>query len=276
MQTQKDPNTGKTVKVKVKTKNGALLMLDEGEALTRMGVERKGTTILTTLRSAYSGETLGQTNASQDTRRVVQAGDYRLVLLVGLQDVTAHRLLADSDAGTPQRVVMFNANDPAIPENAPVVPPPWKSAPWVPAGIVGGKTMTLAPDVLAEVRTRSLAVQRGTLALDPLDSHRDQNRIKEAAMLAILDHRVAISDDDWRLAGMVMDTSDAIRRWIIERSRAAGRRDEDARTDRDVRRQRAVGQAVSNDAHERAVDRGLGRWPTALPGRHQPRRRCAS
>jgi hypothetical protein len=111
----------------------------------------------------------------------------------------------------------------------------------------------LAAEVAAEVREHDLAVQRGTLGLDALDSHRNQNRVKEAAHLAIIDRRLVISVDDWRLAGMILDTSDAIRRWIIERSDAAERQVEDKRTHAAVRRQRATVQAIASDAHERAV-----------------------
>jgi Bifunctional DNA primase/polymerase, N-terminal len=252
---REEPNpTGKgTTKVKVKTKDAALLLLDEGEALTRMAA-RSGNTILPTLRSAYSGELLGQSNARQETRRVLPAGSYRFVLLVGLQDLSAAELLADSATGTPQRVVMFNANDPTIPAEVVEASPPWPlSGPWMPAAITGGQTMGLALDVLTEVRERALAIQRGTLVLDTLDAHRDQNRLKEAAMLAILSGRLQVSGEDWRLAGMVLDASDSVRRWIMGRSAAAQQKIEDERTGVAVRRQRIAGRALDADAHERAV-----------------------
>lgn len=247
---------GKTVRERVQTKTGALLLLDEGEALSRMAV-RSGTTILPTIRSAYSGEMIGQTNARAETRRVLAAGSYRFVLLVGLQDLAAAELLADHATGTPQRFVMFDANDPTIPADAPSIERLWPlSGPWVPATVTGGQMMTLAPSVLSEVRERALAVQRGSLVLDVLDAHRDQNRLKEAAMLAILGRRLEISPEDWRLAGMILDASDALRRWIVERNAAAKRQAEDERTGTDVRRQRVVVSALDADTHERAVLRG--------------------
>jgi len=246
------PSGKGTVKVKVRSRTAALLLLDEGEALTRMA-ERAGTTILPTLRSAYSGELLGQANARQETLRVLPAGSYRLVLLVGLQDVAAAQLFADSSTGTPQRVVMFHANDPSIPAEPPEAPAPWPEGPWVPSAITGGQTIELEPEVLAEVRERALAIQRGALVLDTLDAHRDQNRLKEAAMLAILAHRLRITVDDWRLAGMILDASDSMRRWIIERARAAVQKAEDERTSGLVRRQRITVQALDVDTHERAV-----------------------
>lgn len=267
-QEQPNPGGGKAIKVRVQAKKGALLLLDEGEALTQMA-GRLGATLLPTLRSAYSGEMIGQSNARQETRRVLAAGSYRFVLLVGLQDVAAIKLLADEATGTPQRFVFFNANDPAIPPEVVDASPPWSAGPWVPPTITGGQTMTLDPDVLAEIRGRQLAIQRGTLVLDPLDAHRDQNRIKEAGMLAILDGRLQIIAEDWRLAGMVLDTSDAVRAGIIDRAGAANGKVEDERTRAAVRRQLATVQALDADAHERAVAGGA-RAMARLAARSKP------
>lgn len=248
-----DPDgRGKPAKERIQTRTGALLMLDEGEALAQMAA-RSGTTLLPTLRSAYSGEMIGQTNARQETRRVLPAGSYRFVLLVGLQDSAAALLLADTGTGTPQRFVMFSANDPAIPAEADDAPPPWPPGPWIPSKITGGQTMALDPEVLTEVRERALAIQRGALVLDALDAHRDQNRIKEAAMLAILAGRLRITVSDWQLAGMILDASDSVRRWIIDRARTAQAKVEDERTGVAVRRQRIASRALDVDAHERAV-----------------------
>lgn len=254
--TEEPSPTGKgTVKVKVRTKAGALLLLDEGEALTRMAV-RSGTTILPTIRSAYSGELLGQTNANRETHRILAAGSYRFVLFVGLQEGPAAQLLADGATGTPQRFVMFNANDPEIPDDPAPAPQPWPQGPWTPPIVLMGQSVTLAPEVLSEVRTRALAVQRGTLTLHELDAHRDQNRIKEAAMLAIMGRRLNVTAEDWSLAGMVLDTSDAVRAWVADREMAASQRAAAQHTQATVTRQRAVAQAVATDAHQRAVVSG--------------------
>jgi hypothetical protein len=165
-----------------------------------------------------------------------------MVVIIGLQAGAAARLLADADAGTPQRFVLFSANDPTIPAQPPSAPRPWAGVrpplptPW-------GPTMTLAPAVLAEVQALDLASQRGGLVLEELDSHRVQNRVKEAAMLALLAGRFVISEDDWRLAGLVMDTSDALRGWIrARRAKATAELDE----------QRGQRAAVVETAKERA------------------------
>lgn len=212
-----NPQTGKNEKVKKRVRDAALFDLDEGEALTKLG-ERTGAMLLPELRKAYSGRALGQSNASSVTRRTLTANSYRLVLLVGFQPEVACAVLGNAATGTPQRFVLFNGGDPSIPEHVsssaslPVLPNP-------PALIANAPhLMTVAPDVLAEIRAHDLAVQRGVVTVSPLDSQRPANRIKEAAMLALLDGRdKQFNAEDWRLAGMVLDTSDAIRAGVMER-----------------------------------------------------------
>ena len=244
-----------TIKKKEQTKRGVLLVMDEGEAMTQMA-GRQGSTLLPTLRSAYSGAMLGQSNAKQENRRILAANEYRLVLLILFQDLIAAEFFGDLKAGTPQRFIMFNANDPTIPVDPQLAPPPWTGVPWTPprfTGSQGQNMMTLAPAVRAEVRERDSAVQRGTLELDPLDAHRDQNRIVEAGMLAIQQQRLEISEEDWRLAGMVLDTSDSIRRWVMEQGWRARQDVEDERTNAAVKRQVRTARAIADDAHDRAV-----------------------
>ena len=72
--TRKDPETGKREKIRAQTRHHAFFYADEGQVLTRLG-DRKGSTIGESLRRAFNGETLGQTNASRDRTRRVRAAD---------------------------------------------------------------------------------------------------------------------------------------------------------------------------------------------------------
>lgn len=233
--------TGKAPLVKTQTKDGALFDLDEGEALSKLSA-RQGALVLPELRKAYSGQALGQSNASSLTKRVLAAHTYRLVLLVGLQTEVAVHLLADADTGTPQRFVFFSAIDPSIDHQPssviPVVPQP------PPTMTVGPNLLTLVPEVEAEVVATDQAVQTGRLKLAQLDAHRPSNRIKEAAILALLEQRRVIDADDWRLAGLVMDTSDAIRRSITDTASASAER---------RAAQTGARQAVTESAKERKL-----------------------
>ena len=248
-----DDGKGRQVKVRRRTKTGALLTLDEGQALTELA-GRKGSTLLPTLRSAWSGATLGQTNARDETRRILEAGTYRLALLVGFQAAAAGALLGDWETGTPQRFVLFNATDPSIPDQPPNVPtdPVLARVPHTAAG----QPITVSRAVCAEVRGRQLEVQRGRLLLDPLDSHRDLSRLKVAALLGVMAGRCSIESEDWDLAGIILDTSDAVRRWVANTNQAAEQQREDWRTRTTVTRQRVVAQALEADHHQRAVTGG--------------------
>src|SRR3712207_6527821 len=46
---------------------------------------------------------------------------------------------------------------------------------------------------------------------DPLDGHALYTRLKVAAALALLDRRLSVTADDWRLSGRIMAKSDATR-----------------------------------------------------------------
>jgi hypothetical protein len=268
---QPDPNytgSGKAPLIKVKTKDGALFDLDEGEALSKLS-SRTGAMVLPELRKAYSGQALGQSNASALTKRVMAAHSYRLVLLVGLQTEVAVQLLADADTGTPQRFVFFSAIDPTItpgPAVLPVLPPP-------PAAITGAPhRMTLVPEVQEEVVTTDAAVQTGRLKLAQLDAHRPGNRIKEAAVLALLDGRRVVDAEDWRLAGLVMDTSDTIRRSITDTAVAAAERTAVSTGTRQAVTEAAKERRLVADMRQRIVDR----VPPEGIGRNQLRKMCSS
>jgi hypothetical protein len=249
------PNlTGKGVK-KIRKRDAALMTLAEGDALVQMA-KRKGSTIMSVLRRCYSGEDPGQSNATKTTWRSLDPDSYRCVLLAGLQVDAAAAVLTDSNAGTPQRFVFFNANDPSIPARVPNAAPPWTGPPWVPATInppFAQPPMQVAAAILAEIQELDLAVQQGAVLLDELDSHRNQNRAVEAAHLALFAGRQDINDEDWQLGGVVMDTSDAVRRWVMERSAETRQKIEEGRTQSNARRHVLAAQAVADDAHERAV-----------------------
>lgn len=238
-----DPNhtgNGPPPKVKQQVYSAVLLDLDEGQGMLAMA-QRSGATLAETVRSAWSGTRLGQKNATADRTRILAPHTYRLTMLVGFQPEISAQLLADIATGTPQRFVMFNATDPTI-EPPEVAPPAPKLPPPPPQ--IAGSYITLEPVVQQEMRDQALAVRRNELKLSPLDAHRNQNRAVEAAMLAVLDGRTIISEEDWKLAGLVMDTSDALRAAVAAVKRQA-----------DVQAQEARGaaQAVTETSRERRL-----------------------
>lgn len=224
---EEEGDDGKKRKVKRKTKNGAFVFVDEGQGLLSMS-ERSGTTIMPIMRSAWSGATLGQQNASQETNRRLQAHSYRMTMVLGFQLAYAAALIADAEGGTPQRFVFVNATDPTIPDDRPEWPGPLCLD--LPPIISSGQVVEFDCEIAEQIRRRALGATRGEWEVDPLDTHADLGRMKVAAILAVLDGgRLAVAAEDWELAGMIMRSSRAVRSWAIEEARNVAQRAKEAR-----------------------------------------------
>lgn len=240
---------GKKVRVKRQVHRGALFYLDEGEAFTELG-SRKGSTLLPMLRGAWSGATIGSTNASAETKRKLAAGSYSLGMVVAFQPRLAGPLLDDAAGGTPQRFAWSMATDPNIPDEPPDWPGPidWQPSQW----ITSGTTLQIDPVITDEIRRARLGQARGaTAAGDELDSHEHLGRLKIAGLLAVLDGRIDITGDDWELARIFTATSRAVRNLIVATVAHDNRQREAASTSRIVRR----GAAIDDDQTARALDR---------------------
>jgi hypothetical protein len=242
---------GKKIRVKKRAKDSALFKLDEGQALIEMA-SRKGSTLHTNLRSAWSGGQVGQANATQETFRMLEAGTYRMAMQMGFQLEYAAQMLDDSAGGTPQRFVFATAVDPMLPDED--VDWPGEIHLPVPHRSAVGTTIPFAAPIRAEVRARSRAVTRGELVLDPLDTHADLLRMKVAALLALLEARPEVTEDDWRLAGEVMRVSGLVRSWALEHARAVSAASEEAHATRLGKRT-----LLTEDMqHEKALKSGSG------------------
>jgi hypothetical protein len=222
-----DPKTGKdkTVTKRKVVRHNVLFYVDEGQAMAQLS-KRSGSTLLQTLRSAFSGSTLGAMNASEERRRIVPGADYSMGLVMGLQEPLAADLLDDADGGTPQRCLWFRASDETVPH--PRQAPRWPGAidwrpPAVPAtpGEWIGESQTDAYDldfdqtIWDEVQEQRWLVVTGQLTLDHLDSHAMLVRLKVAALLALLDSRLNVTADDWAVAAAIMENSNMIRERVV-------------------------------------------------------------
>lgn len=270
------PN-GKPKMVKTQTRHGAVLDLDEGQLFTELGA-RKGSTLLPMLRTAWSGATLGTTNASIETRRRLPAGSYALGLIIMFQPSMAGDLLGDVAGGTPQRFVWVSATDPTIPDIAPRWPGVLSWRPPVPRTYNGATftaTLTIVDSVRAEVQRRALQVTRGEVDVTEMDAHAQLVRLKIAGLFAILDDRFGITEDDWRLAGVYQQTSRAVRTTMLEHVALEQRQREDGAVRTLIRRETAkaddqvtrarhrMARAISRHVHKNTCDGGC-------------KRRCAS
>lgn len=245
-------------KVRKQVRHNAFFYVDEGEVLTKVS-GRQGATLGETLRRAANGETLGQTNAEGARNRYIEEGSYSMGMVVGFQPESALPLLDEATLGTPQRFLWSPVTDPSIPariQDKPDWPgvldiqPQFKEPP-------GDLFITFPPEVQQELWDVSIQRNRGEVDVDLLNGHEQVIRIKVAALLALLDHREAVSLEDWALSKMVWDASCSLRNSLVEKAqREAARRKEEKISDH-VEKHRRAAAATSGD--EVAVKR-VGKW----------------
>lgn len=200
-----------TVKTRAVVRHRAYFYVDEGAMLTTLMNDRKGSTLGATLRTAWSGGTLGQANAKEETTRFVKGGLYALGIAIGYQPSTAVELLSDVGPGTPQRFLWFGAQDTEMPEGRTSWPEPIDLIPdGMQAGVID------FPDELKDwFHRQTRAKHLGEVEFDELDSHEPLMRAKLTALLCYLDGRMLVNRDDWVLAGMLWSVSKAIRDRLV-------------------------------------------------------------
>lgn len=205
-----------TRRIRKQVRHNAFFYIDEGQILAKLG-ERSGSTLGETLRRAAVGETLGQTNASEERTRYVEAGSYSLGLLVGFQPLTALPVLSDSGTGTPQRFVWGWAEDPSIPDTPPQSPGPLDkleclTSRWEPFEIT-------FPQRVRDLLWRERVLRnRGELQVAELDGHAGLIKVKLSSLLALLDDRYEVTEDDWQLAELMWDASCSVRDSLLARA----------------------------------------------------------
>lgn len=193
-----------------------LMDIAEIDSLTAI-TARTGATVLPELRKAWMGERLGFAYADPTKRLTVEAHNYRFCLVAGIQPGRAGGLLSDSDGGTPQRFLWLPATDPDAPDVAPKAPAVKR---WKPPSDALYSSYR-KPLVLGVCRSASKVIDAAQLARtrgeeDALDGHSLLSRLKVAAALALLDDHTAVREEDWDLAGLVMDISDDTRAEVEE------------------------------------------------------------
>lgn len=248
---QRGPNKGDPVvtKVRKQVRHNAFFYVDEGETIAKLA-DRNGSTLGEALRRAAIGETLGQANATEDRSRYVPEGSYAMGLMVGFQPKTAMPLLADAATGTPQRFLWCWAEDNTIPYEEITKPDVLRNHPGLkrPTGPVD---ITFPESIRKELRRQRVAKARGELQVSELDAHGPLMKVKVSALLALLDNREFINDEDWELAEIIWQSSCAVRDHLIE----AAKRQEAAERQRLEEAQ--VEQAVKTHSAKSEHDTGV-------------------
>ncbi|KAB8167044.1 hypothetical protein FH609_011615 [Streptomyces sp. 3MP-14] len=238
------PNKGDPVtrRVRKQVRHNAFFYVDEGQTLAKLA-ERSGSVLGETLRRAAIGETLGQTNASEERTRYVAAGSYSLGLAAGFQPATAMPVLADASTGTPQRFLWCWSADPSIPDVPPDPPGP---LPLNLAQLRATDTIDIRfPEhIRRTLWAEHVARNRGEIEVSELDGHANLMKVKLAALFALLDGgRTTVTEQDWELAEVVWRSSCAVRDALIRRAQreaqAAKNRETQERVDLELRAHQA-------------------------------------
>jgi hypothetical protein len=229
-----------------------LFMVPEVDHLTAVG-SRTGSSLLPTLRKAWSGEALDpQWSAAEKRLRILELS-YRLGLVVGVQPGRARALLEDADGGTPQRFLWLPVIDPDAPdpEDRPAEPDPM-TLPTV-AVPPSRTTVRVCEAAARQVQRAQVRKVRGEVAPD-LDSHRYNTQLRVAAALAVLDGHLTIdgiTDEDWSLACALMAVSDATRGEV----EAELRRQSQAKVEAQAERQATVAVRADMSVEEARLHR---------------------
>lgn len=231
-----------------------IISISEIDRLTAQS-SRQGSTFTSELRSAWSGEMLGQVAADKTRSMTLEPHQYRLCLLVGIQPGRAAALLNDADGGTPQRFLWMPAIDPQAPDVPPEEPKPLTWTPPYyrqlgPANVKGQQALKLDPSIIAEVRAHRLAMIRGED--QGLNGHAMLSRLKVAAALALLRGHVIVTPREWEWSAVVLAKSDETREAVVAALAAERSRENKALAERDAYRAALVDERVQESAVDRA------------------------
>jgi hypothetical protein len=255
-------------------RDSVLFDVPEVDTLTALG-NRQGATLMPILRSAWSGEQLGFSYADPSKQLDVPARSYRCALMLGVQPTKAGPLLEDADGGTPQRFLWVPVTDPDMPRERTTAPEPivWdRRFPTVPR-----YEMAVCKEAVDAIDEAHWLRSRGEG--DPLDGHKLYCRLKVAAALALLDKRLEVTADDWRLSGRIMASSDETRAGVQRTLREQASEANIGRARAEAARAVVVAEEVDAQAVKRAsqaVKTALSRQPGEWVAAGDLRRKVAS
>ncbi|MBQ1017755.1 hypothetical protein KBX71_07710 [Micromonospora sp. D93] len=240
-------------------------------------------TLMPTLLKMFMAQQLGAAYAGEELRRPVRQHGYRAAIVAGVQPAKSELLLSQDaiDAGTAQRWLFMPVNDDpdrpsrfAMPDSDAAISwrtegtgagtlHGWHDRPeWSPSGNQRvGKDIdpvdvkeTLIMPICDQAREEITSAQRTrrkldlyAQAMDSIDGHTLLTQLKVAALLGLLDGRMEVSAEDWRLARLVMgvsrDTRDVCYRVLRTMQSKKNRSKAEGDAEREVAKAEAIEQA---------------------------------
>lgn len=247
---ERDPDTKTNV---LKPNPLALLAADEVAQIGTVQGRASQATFGPVVRTMLTGGAVSTTAADPERRRSLPANSYRLCIVSGVQPKLSDVLLADTDAGTPQRWLWLPADDPQW--DAELTKWPGSISWRLPAPHhhdADGRVRIEVPDVarqaVYEARIRQLQRQG-----NPLDGHRLLTRLKVAAALALLHSGYDITPHWWQLAGVVMHRSDITRGHCVAELAAKAEAEQRGRGRLDAVRESGAREARTDEARKYAA-----------------------
>jgi hypothetical protein len=182
-------------------RTNVMLFSDEGHDFVKSCRDPKSN-IGEVTRTMWAGRLSGQGNASTETRRILPKGSYTLSVLVGFVEEVLAEFLCDEEQqkGTPQRFVHTWSVSPDIPGRKP-------DAPGVLRVRVPTTNLTVCPVLAQRLEESQRARARGEVCPPLLESQRPSVTVRVAGLLAVLERRTEINEQDWRLAEMMFENS---------------------------------------------------------------------
>lgn len=252
-----DPeNIGKKIAQRMQVRHNVLIKIDEGELLKKLA-SREGASIMAVLRTAFMGSPIGQNNAKEETTR--KAENYNLGVITNFTPDDAVAVLDGLSSGTPQRQTWFSACDPSRPKSR----PSRKRAPAI--NILPGNSksglITFEPRIADAIWDNDVEVGRGEVTPEELDKHKPLIMVRIAAIFCVWDGRCVVDSNDWDFAGVIWDSSCAVREWVINRRNATL-----AKAEEEKARQRATTAVIVTQA-VKGADNQVARVAASIAGK---------
>lgn len=257
-----DPGTGKILRNEpeecVVDRWGVLVEADEIDSLTAQA-RRPGETTTGMMRTAWLGsKTLGM--GYKTSKLLFPPHTYRLGFIGGIaHGEPAADFLNRKSGGLPWRFLFMPAADPGAVDGevgSPLSQIVLPDMEW-PSMKYGQELVLNYPAaVWKEVRAARVAILRRTPGSEPVRGHIMMNRLKVTEGLAVLNGRRHPNEEDWYLAGIVMEESAAIYQEMEDQINASRKRghvaagvakgitDAVAETTRDEQRAQAMGRVL--------------------------------